>query len=131
MSQINSLRAYTDCQKLFDSALADPKGARALIGTYEQCVNMRTRMHYFRHLDREANAKTYPADHPQHGTSIYDPYVVRLIPDEDSEWWVYVQPRAPDSMVIEGLSDVGELIEPNPTDTEAHEVHQIEDKTHG
>lgn len=131
MSQINSLRAYTDCQKLFEAALADPKGARAQIGTQEQCINMRTRMHYFRKLDRQANEKTYPMDHPNHGVSIYDPYVVRLLPDEDGEWWVYVQPRAPDDMIIEGLSDTPDLITVNPTDTEAHEVHLIEDKTHG
>jgi len=128
MSQINSLRAYTDCQKLFEAALADPKGARALIGSQEQCMNMRTRMHYFRRLDREANAKTYPEDHPNHGTSVYDPFVVRLLPDQDDNWWVYVQPRAADDMVIEGLSLGGdELIDANVTDTEAHEVHQLED----
>jgi hypothetical protein len=131
MSQINSLRAYTDCQKLFDSALADPKGARALIGTWEACTNMRTRMHYFRRLDREANQKTYPADHPNHGTSIYDPYVVRLIPDEDNQWWVYVQPRAPDSMIIEGLSDTPDLLDANSTDTSASEVFALEDKSNG
>ena len=130
MSQINSLRAYTDCQRLFDSALADPKGARARIGTWEQCVNMRTRMHYFRNLDRKANSQTYPADHPSHGVSIYDPYVVRLLPDEDGEWWVYVQPRASDDMIIEGLSEGGDqLIDANITDGEAHEIHQIEDKS--
>lgn len=130
MSQINSLRAYTDCQKLFDSALADPKGARARIGTQEQCINMRTRMHYFRKLDRDANAKTYPPDHPQHAVSIYDPYVVRLLPDEDGEWWVYVQPRATDDMIIEGLSGEGQdLIDMNITDGEAHEVHQLEDQS--
>lgn len=128
MSQINSLRAYTDCQRLFDAATSDPKGARAQIGTQEACINMRTRMHYFRKLDREANAKTYPSDHPQHGVSIYDPYVVRLLPDEDGEWWVYVQPRAPDDMVIEGLSEGGDqLIDMNITDGEAHEVHALED----
>jgi len=131
MSQINSLRAYTDCEKLFEAALADPKGARALIGTWEQCVNMRTRMHYFRNLDRKANAKTYPVDHPQHGVSTYDPYVVRLIPDEDSNWWVYVQPRAPEDMVIEGLSDTPDLIDANPTDVESYEVHQLEDQSNG
>ena len=60
MSQINSLRAYTDCQALFDRALLDPKGARARMGTQEACINMRTRMHYFRKLDRDANAKVYP-----------------------------------------------------------------------
>lgn len=129
MSQINSLRAYTDCEKLFQSATADPKGARARIGTQEACINMRTRMHYFRKLDRQANAKVYPADHPNHGVSMFDPYVVRLLPDEDGEWWVYVQPRASDDMVIEGLSEVGELIDLNATDTEAHEIHLIEDKS--
>jgi len=128
MSQINSLRAYTDCQKLFDAATNDPRGARALIGTQEQCINMRTRMHYFRSLDRKANEKVYPPNDPMHGTSIYDPYVVRLLPDEDGSWWVYVQPRAPDDMIIEGLSEGGDnLIDVNTTDSEAHEVHQLED----
>lgn len=127
MSQINSLRAYTDCEKLFIAALADPKGARCLIGTQEACMNMRTRMHYFRKLDREANEQTYPADHPMHGTSIYDPYVVRLIPDEDGQWWVYVEPRASDNMIIEGLSETPPLIDMNTLDGEGHEVHQLED----
>lgn len=128
MSQINSLLAYTDCRKLYEAALADPKGARARIGTQDQCINMRTRMHYFRNLDRKANAQTYPADHAFHGTSIFDPLVVRMFPDEDGDWWVYVQPRTED-MLIEGLSEVGDLIDQNVTDTTAHEVHQLEDKS--
>lgn len=128
MSQINSLRAYTDCQKLFEAALADPKGARARIGTQDQCINMRTRMHYYRNLDRKANEQTYPKDHPNHGISMFDPLVVRMFPDEDGDWWVYVQPRTQD-MLIEGLSEVGDLIEVNPTDTSAHEVHALEDKS--
>ncbi len=127
MSQINSLRAYTDCEKLFAAAANDPKGARCLIGTQEASMNMRTRMHYFRKLDREANEKTYPVDHLMHGTSIYDPYVVRLLPDEDGQWWVYVEPRASENMIIEGLSEVPPLIDMNITDIDGHEVHQIED----
>jgi hypothetical protein len=130
MSQINSLRAYTDCQKLFEAALNDPKGARAQIGTQEQCINMRTRMHYFRKLDRDANAKTYPPNDPNHGTSIYDPFVVRLLPDEDGLWWVYVQPRTDSNMIIEGLSEGGDnLIDINVLDGEAHEIHQLEDQS--
>lgn len=127
MSQINSLLAYTDCQKLFEAALADPKGARARIGTQEQCINMRTRMHYFRKLDRQANEQTYEPGHAMYGTSIYDPYVVRIIPDEDGIWWMYVEPRASDSMIIEGLSETPPLIDMNITDGQAHEVHAIED----
>lgn len=128
MSQINSLRAYDDCRTLFEAALADPKGARARIGTQEQCINMRTRMHYFRSLDRKANVGTYPPDHALHGTSVYDPLVVRMFPDEDGDWWVYVQPRS-ENLLIEGLSEVGDLIDANITDGEAHEIHQIEDKS--
>lgn len=132
MSQINSLRAYDDCLKAFEAALADPKGARVLCGTYEAAMNMRTRMHYFRNLDRKANGSTYPVDHPQHGTSVYDPYVVRNpIPDEDGAWWLYIEPRASGDMVIEGLSDTPALLDANITDSEAHEVHLIEDKTNG
>ncbi len=118
MSQINSLRAYDDCKAVFESALTDPKGARAKIGDHGMALNMRTRMHYFRNLDRNANTQTYPPDHPMHATSVYDPFVVRLYPDEDAIWWVYVQPRGVSGMVIEGLSEVDELIEVEGTEVQ-------------
>ena len=130
MSQINSLRAYDDCRKLFEAAMADPKGARCLVGQESAAINMRTRMHYFRKLDREANERTYPADSPMHGTSTYDPLVVQILIDEDGEYWLYVQPRAMD-LYIEGLSEVPGLIDTNTIDGESHEVHMIEDKTNG
>lgn len=126
MSQINSLRAYTDCEKLFAAALADPKGARAMLNTQDACINMRTRMHYYRSLDRNANAKTYPEDHPQHGVSIYDPYIVQMFPDEDGKWWLYVTPRDANLLTIEGLSETPPLM-----DAEGHEVHQLEDHSNG
>lgn len=131
MSQINSLRAYTDCEALFKSALADPKGARCLLGEQSACINMRTRMHYFRKLDRQANARTYPADHAMHGTSVYDSYVVQMIMDVDRAWWLYVVPRTAEGMVIEGLSDVPDLLDANVLDGEAHEVHALEDHSNG
>ena len=129
MSLPNSLRAYEDCKALFEAALADPKGARALGGTYEACLRLRTRMHYYRKLDRDANAEVYAVDHPMHGHSIYDPYVCQIVPDEDSQHWLYVSPITAQSLHIEGISDGGELLESNPTDTEAHEVHLLEDKS--
>jgi hypothetical protein len=130
VSQINSLRAYDDCRKLFEAAMADPKGARAQLGEESACINMRTRMHYFRKLDREANEKTYTPGHPQHGTSVYDTLVVRILPDEDGAYWLYVEPRTTD-LYIEGLSEAPPLIEMNVMDGESHEVHQIEDKSNG
>ena len=110
MSQINSLRAYTDCKELFDAAMADPKGARAQVGDQGAAMNMRTRLHYFRRLDREANEKIYPVDNPMHGTSIYDTFVVRMYMDTEDQWWIYVEPRGT-GLVIEGLSDTPEVME--------------------
>ena len=131
MSQINSLKAYEDCRVLFDRALADIKGARAFIGEHSACINLRTRMHYFRKLDREANEVVYPAGHEMHGTSMYDPLVVQIIPDVDGKYWLYVQHRSAD-LYIEGLSELdAPLIDANPMDTVAHEVHMIEDNTNG
>lgn len=124
MSMPNSLRAYEDCRSLFDAAIADPKGARGKLGTIEACINMRTRMHYFRSLDRNQNASVYPLESPLHGTSIYDPLVVQILKDEDGDFWLYVQPRSAQVLMIEGLSEVGDLI-----DVEGDEVRLIEDKT--
>jgi hypothetical protein len=87
---------------------------------------MRTRMHYFRKLDRAANSDTYPSDHPMHGVSVFDEYVVTIIKDEDNQFWLYVQPRDAKILHVEGLSDVGDLI-----DVESEEVKFIEDQTNG
>jgi hypothetical protein len=126
MSLPNSLRAYADCVVLYDRAMADDKGARACLGTHDACLNMRTRMHYYRNLDRGANANTYPSDHPSHGTSVYDDLVIQIFPDEDGQYWLYISKRSAKILAIEGLSEVADLI-----DVESSEVHLIEDKTDG
>lgn len=117
MSLPNSLRAYSDCKDLYDAALADPKGCRACLGTYESCMSMRTRMHYYRNLDRKANAETYERGHPMHGVSVYDDFVIRILKDEDSAFWLYIQPNSAKILYIEGLSDVPDLIDVEPTET--------------
>lgn len=126
MSLPNSLGAYLDCRSLYDAALADPKGARACLGTYDACINMRTRMHYFRSLDRKANEVIYQKGDPKYGTSIYDDYVVQISEDIAREWWLYIRPRSANVLAIEGLSDVQE-----PIDVDGEEVRLIEDQTNG
>ncbi len=123
MSLSTSIRAYADCEALFASAAADPKGCRARLGTYERCIALRTRLHYYRSLDREANAKMYPAGHHMSGVSAYDTYVCRIIPDEDGQFWIYIEPRvAPDH--IEPLSETPDLI-----DVEGTEISLLEDRS--
>lgn len=124
MSLPNSLGSYLDCRSLYDAAVADPKGARACLGTYDACINMRTRMHYFRALDRRANEAIYPKGDPKHGASIYDDYVVQIIRDVDDEFWLYIQPRSARVLAIEGLSTVED-----PIDVDGEEVKLIEDRT--
>lgn len=124
MSLPTSLNAYRDCQDLFDRAMLDPKGVRACLGTYEACFQKRQRMHYYRNLDRAANAKMYPAGEPMHGTSAYDDYVLQILRDEDGLFWLYITPRSGQVLYVEGLSEVGELI-----DVEATEVQLIEDQS--
>ena len=126
MSLPTSLRSYADCATLYDAAMADAKGARACLGTYESCLSMRTRMHYFRNLDRKANADIYPDDHPMCGTSAYDDLVVQIFPDEDGEYWLYITKRSAQILTIEGLSETPDLME-----VESAEVRLIEDKTNG
>ena len=89
-------------------------------------MHMRTRMHYYRKLDREANGETYALGHPMHGTSRYDDLFIQILKDEDDEFWLYIQPRSGRILAIEGLSEVPDLI-----DVEGEEVHLIEDKTNG
>jgi hypothetical protein len=123
MSLPTSLRSYEDCRALYEAACADPKGVRARLGTYEACISMRTRMHYFRSLDREANAKTYPAGHHMSGISAYDGHIAQIIKDEDGMFWLYIQLRVAPTH-IEPLSEVGDLI-----DVDGEEVQLIENRS--
>jgi hypothetical protein len=124
MSLPQSLGAYRDCAEYFLRATSDPRGIRLCGGAYAICFGLRQRMHYYRNLDRRANATTYPIGHPMHGTSAYDDYILQIIKDVDGQWWLYITPRSGQVLHIEGLSEVGELI-----DVEGTEVHLIEDQT--
>jgi len=128
MTLPSALGAYNECQQLFDKALEGHNGARAKFDDQSTCINMRTRLHYFRKLDRDANAKTYPADHPQHGQSLYDDFVVQILPDEDGDWWIYIQRRSSKIRALETLDEDDGLVEVEST---ASEVHQIEDHSNG
>ncbi len=131
MSLPTTLGAYRDCEEIFQRAAADRSGARVQVADYNAAVVLRTRLHYFRKLDRAANAEVYPPGHPQHGQSIYDDYFVSMYPDEDDNgYWLYIEPRSKKILTIEGLSETPPLLD-NVTDVEAHEIHQIEDHSDG
>lgn len=125
MSLPTSLGSYLDCRALYDAALADPLGARACLGTEGAALNMRSRMHYFRSLDRSANAEIYPRGDPKHGVSIYDDYQITILSDTAGEFWLYIRSYSAKVLAIEGLSQV------EPVDVDGEEVRLIEDRTDG
>ncbi len=124
MSLPTHIGSYDDCRDIFERAALDPKGARAKAGTHEAAIALRTRLHYYRTLDRRANAGIYEVGHPMHGRSIYDAYLVELFPDEDGDWWAYVTPRKDKILALEGLSEVGDFVE-----VEFEEVKLLEDQS--
>lgn len=124
MSLPPTIAAYKDCEELFQTAAAGAKGARAQLATYEECVGMRTRLHYFRKLLRKESETIYQPGMPQYGVSGYDDFVVQIIPDEDGGWWIYIQRRATKILAIETLDEEDGLIE-------AAEVKLLEDRTDG
>lgn len=131
MSLPTTLGAYKECETAFERAAADPAGARLQVADYNAAVGLRTRLHYFRKLDRAANAQMYPSGHPQHGQSIYDDFSVSIYPDEDGErYWLYIEPRSKKILAIEGLSETPPLLA-EPLDTDASETLQIEDQSNG
>lgn len=79
MSLTNSLKAYKDCADAFEQALGNSQGIRIKFTTPSAAIHFRMRLHQYRKLDRESNAKIYPdPNHPNHGTSMYDPIVCRI-----------------------------------------------------
>lgn len=126
-----SLKAYPDCEALWDAALADKAGARARVRSYDAAINLRSRMHYYRNLLRKQNRELFPPDHPQFGTSVYDHLFIQMFPEEGSNnFWLYVTPRDSQDLLIEGLSDTPPLLDgPAPIDGTAHEVRAITDQS--
>ena len=93
MTVSTSKSAYLDCYDLLDRALDSPIGIRNRCANRGMANNLRTRLHYARAISRRESLEIYAADHPAHGTSPYDPLVIRIQQD-GKLWWIYIEPRA-------------------------------------
>lgn len=114
MSLSTSRHAYLDCYALLDAALADPRGIRAEVSTLAAATHLRMRVHQARTIDRNENAKTYPADHHLHGRSPYDILVCRVEETPTDHAWIYLDRLQVNILTIEPIPE-GHLIEaPKP-----------------
>lgn len=112
MSISNSRLAYQDCRDLFERAMADPRGARLLIGKQNFARFFVLRMHKCRTIERADNAKVYPIGDPMHGASDWDQIKCSIKEDSDGHWWVYAEKVELDLNRVESLSEIeGEYTE--------------------
>ena len=77
MSKSSSIQSYPHCKEIWDAAYASPTGSVLIRPKDPDRINMLVGdlLHY-RVLIRKDNAKFYPEGHPQHMTSIFDPFTV-------------------------------------------------------
>lgn len=118
MALPESAAAYTDCYELFDKALADPLGVRALIGKHGDAAAYQMRLNKARKIERDESKRLYPRDEPQWNKSQYDGLKVTLEVDTEGEWWVYITPHRKDLVVVQGLSELAGI---DPAQPQTHE----------
>lgn len=107
MSLSTQLPAYTDCEELFDRAIADEKGIRVCYQTENQAKLAQMRLHQFRKLLREQSKRLFDKGDPRWGMSEYDKLVVRSPQvDTDGEWWIYIEHIGLAAAAVENLSEL-------------------------
>lgn len=107
MSISNSRQSYQDCYEVFDRAIADDRGCRVKLPSYDKATFFRMRLHQARKLDRQDKSLIYPLGHPMHAASPYDPLVVRIRREKD-DFYVYVEQIGAELGEIELLSEIYE-----------------------
>lgn len=104
MSLPATIASYEDCENLFASALEHPRGQRACFATEREARMFQMRMHTFRSLHRGESRRMYTPADPQYDKSEFDRLVVRVRgPDDDFNWWVYVERHGMAIITIEEL----------------------------
>lgn len=93
MTLSESKLAYQDCFDAYDRGLEAERGIRIHFSNFKDAKYFSMRMNQARSLDRKANARTYPKDHPLYGASNYDSLVLRVKEDVEGDWWVYIEPN--------------------------------------
>ena len=65
-------------KSLLDRALEEEHGLAVTCKNHGEAMALRSRLHWLRQQDRDANAITYEANHPLHGHSAWDNLICRV-----------------------------------------------------
>lgn len=106
MGYSNSPLAFDDARQILERALESPKGIKIPCETRGAAVSLRTRVNYFRTLDRKENKKVYENGHPMWGNSVYDRLLLR-IPKKgaEDECVLYIEKHNIEKLRIEEITD--------------------------
>ena len=105
MALNENIAAYEDCIPIWDRALADPKGARACLGSYDEAYRYSMRMQMCRRLFRDESRRAWPKGDPGYNKSPWDGLKVTKREDTEGTWWVYITPHGQEIIAVEGLSE--------------------------
>lgn len=89
MTKSNSIQSFPHCKEIWDEAYASSSGIITVelkdrpMSQSDQTTLLADLLHY-RVLVRRENSKFYPPGHPQHNTSIFDPFTVTRITDQNT-----------------------------------------------
>lgn len=114
MVAATSRLAYEDAFAILDQALADDRGIRIPFKERAGANHLRARLHQARQIERKENASTYEKGHVMHGRSQYDAICCSIAPDTHDEtvfFWLYVEKRSLEGLVIQSLSALPKRIE--------------------
>lgn len=112
MALSNQIAAYEDCFDLYETAAADPIGARAMFRTESEAKLMQLRMNQARVLERDEAKRLYPREDHRWNKSGYDNLANRIREGADGSWWLYVERHGQDIVTVETLSDLDHSPEP-------------------
>ena len=78
MTKSNSIQSYPHCKEIWDAAYASQGSIFVQPRNMSQSELVGDLLHY-RMLVRKENSKFYPPGHPEHMTSIFDPFKITKV----------------------------------------------------
>ena len=106
MALSESIAAYTDCFEFYEQAQADGKGIRILVEDRKAATVLRGRLNQARVLERRESMRLYDRTDVRYGKSENDRFRVTMRETAEGDgYWVYIEPWAAETLVVEGLSN--------------------------
>jgi hypothetical protein len=96
--------AFDDVKDILNRALDSESGIKITCKNHAEAMSLRIRIHYYRKIDKDLNAVTYPPEHALHSVSIWHRLVCQVpkkgAPDDNV---LRITKRTTDHLIIEPI----------------------------